>query len=1572
MADAVRPVASGGGPVFVRALYDYSGADPSSLSFRQGEILEILSTLESGWWDGVALNTGERGWLPSNYCTVVSEEEAQTVAGGGDLRRGSVSSVLSSASEATGTGEGEGGAFSAGVVSGFAAMSLAREPTFSDFMALGSPDADLTSFSAGGDIFSEIAAAAQADSTSMSLSPSIPSSSNATAEYASHPSQPFVFPGPSASTSTLSFATAPDDDEEEDFWVPKMTRVGQLFYYNTRSGETSRDMPIDGKGDGVRIDPSEFSIEDGEAPPAAGMVQAQEQEGLAGAAVESDWSERVTADGRAVYYVNLRTGEQTWDPPSSTHISRQGSTVPRPQPADVVLEEQRFADEAKRTSMCSDDSALDSAFVGSARRERRASADILDTDATPMKAQTQIARAAPRPRQQPQRKQTALTAELLGPPPPPLIVDLAEVATRALQELIHAVGTAGVAGGPQRDHAAERERLARLGDAVVHAVRLVLHSSGVLEHPVISSPFAATASPANEITGSFRHAPPLPPSAQADLRPFSRRLISTLSKLTFSLRAMWGLLETTPEDQHVGEDDSPADPEEVLRRNQARQQALAERKLVRDARFEHETKLRSEIMQGTRDVSDGVLTFLERFQAVVAAVSAAEGRHTPPREQIRAPKAAQGSLRANATALLRPGGGFGGNWRGNGFVSLPTPHSSPTMPTSVAVEGRGLAYAWPARPIAKNVSEELKKLSEGVVLQAQELAAAAASAASGGEEALPALFEHAAAAQESLAAFLTQAEDVDVAAGVDFQLPRSASRRGSGDTGVMETAPEDTVDEEEAKYRKSVLDAKPLFAEFEARKQALYDLAPRLAFALQNAGAAAVAGASSFPAGAGQPAANHALSFLPRPITSNPFPDLSAVRDVASDFSSAAPALCSTLDSLVGIAEVQAAAPRSLRAHSLALRESMFEPRLASSTAPSTLPSDAGHSSYRMSVTRSSASHDSTFRSSYRSSADSDFFFSGTVSRQSGGAGLGPTGAASSSTSLTPSSSGPGGASGSATVRSHSSSGRGPIPFGSVSAASSGTGTGTGTGVGGVEVLSPGGGSGTATGLPPGWDGRRRGSVATTQTGSSAGTANPSLTSVTEYSTLSPSRSSHKNIQKLLGEVPSVDPAATAGNYGEPARPWYLDRDWADDELSFTMENTVKGGTLRGLVIAATSHEGRVDSSYLSAFLMTYRTFCTSAQLLDQLIDRYLIPEPEDLTGDELKEWELKKLRPIRARVTNLLKAWVREYMDHEDLDPLLLQRIREFALNTMTEKGQSLQICKSVDERLQGAAPRTVGNLAPGPLPQPVLPRSLKKFKLLDLDPLEIARQLTIMDSRLFQRITPQECLSKAWPKEFGSEAPNISAMIDMSNAVTRWVTETILEQEDLKKRANIVKHFIAIAERCLQLNNFSTLIHIIAGLNSTPIHRLRRTWETVNQKAMILLGGLNNVMRPDKNYKEYREILRKAAPPCVPFLGVYLTDWVFIGDGNPDMLREKPHQINFNKRSKAAELILGIQLNQRTSYNLQAVNQVAKWLQERLFPPTVHPDSEGHLYSISLALEPRERDDEKIARLLSESGFL
>jgi son of sevenless-like protein len=60
---------------FCRALYDYQTDDASSLSFRKNDIIEVLTQLESGWWDG--LLGDERGWFPSNYVTTISDEEAE-------------------------------------------------------------------------------------------------------------------------------------------------------------------------------------------------------------------------------------------------------------------------------------------------------------------------------------------------------------------------------------------------------------------------------------------------------------------------------------------------------------------------------------------------------------------------------------------------------------------------------------------------------------------------------------------------------------------------------------------------------------------------------------------------------------------------------------------------------------------------------------------------------------------------------------------------------------------------------------------------------------------------------------------------------------------------------------------------------------------------------------------------------------------------------------------------------------------------------------------------------------------------------------------------------------------------------------------------------------------------------------------------------------------------------------------------------------------------------------------------------------------------------------------------------
>jgi hypothetical protein len=69
----------------VRALYAFSSTEKSSLSFEKGEYIEVLSQLDSGWWDGWC--RGNRGWFPSNYVQIIdmNPEQNENIRPTGDI-----------------------------------------------------------------------------------------------------------------------------------------------------------------------------------------------------------------------------------------------------------------------------------------------------------------------------------------------------------------------------------------------------------------------------------------------------------------------------------------------------------------------------------------------------------------------------------------------------------------------------------------------------------------------------------------------------------------------------------------------------------------------------------------------------------------------------------------------------------------------------------------------------------------------------------------------------------------------------------------------------------------------------------------------------------------------------------------------------------------------------------------------------------------------------------------------------------------------------------------------------------------------------------------------------------------------------------------------------------------------------------------------------------------------------------------------------------------------------------------------------------------------------------------------
>ena len=301
---------------------------------------------------------------------------------------------------------------------------------------------------------------------------------------------------------------------------------------------------------------------------------------------------------------------------------------------------------------------------------------------------------------------------------------------------------------------------------------------------------------------------------------------------------------------------------------------------------------------------------------------------------------------------------------------------------------------------------------------------------------------------------------------------------------------------------------------------------------------------------------------------------------------------------------------------------------------------------------------------------------------------------------------------------------------------------------------------------------------------------------------------------KFFGQMPPDHPAiqglsVETTNITQD-NPWYLQLDHLG-EVTFDQKADVvqvKSGTLAGLVEQLTRHD-RLDMSFNGTFLLTYRSFTTAQELFEMLVRRFNIQPPAGIKKPEMTTWEDQKQKPIRFRVVNILKAWFEHYWmeDNDAASRTLLERAYKFVQITIQSSGTPGcgPLMNVIDQRLKGqdtSAKKLVLTLNTS-APVPILPKNMKKLKFLDIDALEFARQLTIVESKLYGKIKPLECLDKTWQKKIAEGqpelAPSVKALILHSNQLTNWVAEMILGQSEVKKRVAVIKHFVAIADVCL-----------------------------------------------------------------------------------------------------------------------------------------------------------------------------
>ncbi|XP_064148515.1 son of sevenless homolog 2 isoform X4 [Loxodonta africana] len=398
--------------------------------------------------------------------------------------------------------------------------------------------------------------------------------------------------------------------------------------------------------------------------------------------------------------------------------------------------------------------------------------------------------------------------------------------------------------------------------------------------------------------------------------------------------------------------------------------------------------------------------------------------------------------------------------------------------------------------------------------------------------------------------------------------------------------------------------------------------------------------------------------------------------------------------------------------------------------------------------------------------------------------------------------------------------------------------------------------------------------------------------------------------------------------------------------------------------------------NFVRTFLTTYRSFCKPQELLSLLIERFEIPEPEPTEADklaiekgeqpisaDLKRFRKEYIQPVQLRVLNVFRHWVEHHFYDFERDLELLERLESFISSV---RGKSMKkwvesIAKIIKRKKQAQANGISHNITFESPPPPIewhisRPGQSETFDLMTLHPIEIARQLTLLESDLYRKVQPSELVGSVWTKEDKEiNSPNLLKMIRHTTNLTLWFEKCIVEAENFEERVAVLSRIIEVLQVFQDLNNFNGVLEIVSAVNSVSVYRLDHTFEALQERKRRILDEA--VELSQDHFKKYLAKLKSINPPCVPFFGIYLTNILKTEEGNNDFLKKGGKDlINFSKRRKVAEITGEIQQYQNQPYCLRIEPEIRRYF-ENLNPMGSASEKEftDYLFNKSLEIEPR-----------------
>ncbi|XP_005926794.1 ral guanine nucleotide dissociation stimulator-like 1 [Haplochromis burtoni] len=422
---------------------------------------------------------------------------------------------------------------------------------------------------------------------------------------------------------------------------------------------------------------------------------------------------------------------------------------------------------------------------------------------------------------------------------------------------------------------------------------------------------------------------------------------------------------------------------------------------------------------------------------------------------------------------------------------------------------------------------------------------------------------------------------------------------------------------------------------------------------------------------------------------------------------------------------------------------------------------------------------------------------------------------------------------------------------------------------------------------------------------------------------------------------------------------------------------------------------GCQEQDYSRIFLSTYRTFTSPTKLIELLFQR------DSVLSD------LDNGKCYRSPLLAFVQMWLDEYSEdfrdpplHPPLRLLLDHlRISSAVHDSMRSQPNFCSLAGQAEELLRTFQKEEVassGSSASADLEQDDLgsgdedsgsENSQDQGGIMDFSAAAIAEQLTQVDSALFAKVVPYQCLGCVWSQRDKKEnmSPTIRATIAQFNAVTNQVMGSLLCQPtdgsptssplaptSPAQRAHIIEKWIKVAQECRRLKNFSSLKAILSALQSNAVYRLRKTWAAVSRDNVAAFDNLCATF-PDENcVLTNREFLMEDGGPtpdnvsprilkrcplsrqmstssgAVPYLGTYLTVLTMLDTALPDTVEGE--LINFEKRRREFDVLSQIRLLQAScsQYSLGHQPRIAAWLQRH----KLLTDQES--YELSRRLEP------------------